>query len=324
MFEFSWNAKWVKRHASFCVVIIMVYDEYLSCRLCPRECNVNRNAGEKGFCAQTNLIKAGRAALHFWEEPCICDKNGSGAVFFSGCSLRCTYCQNFKLSRGKQGIELSEEKLADIYLNLQQEGANNINLVTAEHFAPQIRQSILLAREKGLILPVILNSSGYVNELCLEILRDVIDIYLVDFKYMDEKMSHNYSMAKDYPCVAKEALQKMVEYAPNLIFNEKGLLQKGVIVRHLCLPGHSEDSKNVLEYVYKTYGNNVLLSIMSQYTPVNENKEFPNLNKALSEKEYDEILDFCIDIGIEEAFIQDGEAASESFIPEFNGQGIIY
>ncbi|MBR2883607.1 MAG: radical SAM protein [Clostridia bacterium] len=302
----------------------MVYDEYLSCRLCPRECNVNRNAGEKGFCAQTNLIKAGRAALHFWEEPCICDKNGSGAVFFSGCSLRCTYCQNFKLSRGKQGIELSEEKLADIYLNLQQEGANNINLVTAEHFAPQIRQSILLAREKGLILPVILNSSGYVNEFCLEILRDVIDIYLVDFKYMDEKMSHNYSMAKDYPCVAKKALQKMVEYAPNLIFNEKGLLQKGVIVRHLCLPGHSEDSKNVLEYVYKTYGNNVLLSIMSQYTPVNENKEFPNLNKALSEKEYDEILDFCIDIGIEEAFIQDGEAASESFIPEFNGQGIIY
>ena len=308
----------------FCVVFIMVYDEYLSCRLCPRECNVNRNAGEKGFCAQTNLIKAGRAALHFWEEPCICDKNGSGAVFFSGCSLRCTYCQNFKLSRGKQGIELSEEKLADIYLNLQQEGANNINLVTAEHFAPQIRQSILLAREKGLILPVILNSSGYVNELCLEVLRDVIDIYLVDFKYMDEKMSHNYSMAKDYPCVAKKALQKMVEYAPNLIFNEKGLLQKGVIVRHLCLPGHSEDSKNVLEYVYKTYGNNVLLSIMSQYTPVNENKEFPNLNKALSEKEYDEILDFCIDIGIEEAFIQDGEAASESFIPEFNGQGIIY
>ncbi|MBQ2889369.1 MAG: radical SAM protein [Clostridia bacterium] len=269
-------------------------------------------------------MKAGRAALHFWEEPCICDKNGSGAVFFSGCSLRCTYCQNFKLSRGKQGIELSEEKLADIYLNLQQEGANNINLVTAEHFAPQIRQSILLAREKGLILPVILNSSGYVNELCLEVLRDVIDIYLVDFKYMDEKMSHNYSMAKDYPCVAKKALQKMVEYAPNLIFNEKGLLQKGVIVRHLCLPGHSEDSKNVLEYVYKTYGNNVLLSIMSQYTPVNENKEFPNLNKALSEKEYDEILDFCIDIGIEEAFIQDGEAASESFIPEFNGQGIIY
>lgn len=141
---------------------------------------------------------------------------------------------------------------------------------------------------------------------------------------MDEKMSHNYSMAKDYPCVAKKALQKMVEYAPNLIFNEKGLLQKGVIVRHLCLPGHSENSKNVLEYVYKTYGNDVLLSIMSQYTPVNENKEFPNLNKALSEKEYDEILDFCIDIGIEEAFIQDGEAASESFIPEFNGQGIIY
>ncbi len=218
---------------------------------------------------------------------------------------------------------MSEEKLARIYLNLQEEGANNINLVCAEHFAPQIRQSILKARKKGLILPVILNSSGYVNEFCLEILRDVIDIYLVDFKYMDEKLSHNYSMAKDYPEIAKDALGKMVEYAPNLIFNEKGILQKGVIVRHLCLPGHSEDSKNVLEYVYKTYGKNVLLSIMSQYTPVNENKEFPNLNTTLSEKEYDEILDFCIDIGIEEAFIQEGEAASESFIPNFDGQGII-
>ena len=324
MFVFSRNAKWVKRHASFCVVIIMVYEEYLSCRLCPRECGVNRSAGEKGLCGQTNIIKAGRAALHFWEEPCICDKNGSGAVFFSGCSLRCTYCQNFKLSRGKQGIEVSEEKLAQIYLNLQKEGANNINLVSAEHFAPQIRQSVLKARKKGLILPVILNSSGYVNEFCLEILRDVIDIYLVDFKYMDENLSYNYSMAKDYPQIAKDALKKMVEYSPNLIFNEKGILQKGVIVRHLCLPGHSEDSKNVLEYVYKTYEKNVLLSIMSQYTPVNVNKKFSNLNTVLSEKDYDEILDFCIDIGIKESFIQDGEAASESFIPNFDGQGIIW
>ena len=302
--------------------VYMMYKEYLSCRLCPRECGIDRNAGQRGICGQTNLIKAGRAALHFWEEPCICDNSGSGAVFFSGCSLRCSYCQNFELSRGKQGIEVSEEKLAEIYLHLQEEGASNINLVTAEHFAPQIRQSILLARQKGLFLPVILNSSGYVNSYCLEILRDVIDIYLVDFKYMDENLSQSYSMAKDYPCVAKNALRKMVEYAPNLIFNEKGILQKGVIVRHLCLPMHSEDSKNVLEYVYKTYGKNVLLSIMRQYTPVNENKYFPNLNRTLSEAEYEEILSFCINIGIEEAFIQEGEAASESFIPEFNGDGI--
>ena len=245
-------------------------------------------------------------------------------MFFSGCSLRCSYCQNFELSRGKQGVEVPEEKLAEIYLKLQHDGANNINLVTAEHFAPQIRKSILMAREKGLSLPVILNSSGYVNETCLEILRDVIDIYLVDFKYMDEKLSQSYSMAKNYPAVAKNALRKMVKYSPDLIFNENGLLQRGVIVRHLCLPGHSEDSKNVLAYVYKTYGKNILLSIMRQYTPVNKNKEFPNLNKTLSQKEYDEILDFCINIGIEEAFIQEGEAASESFIPAFDGIGIIY
>ena len=301
----------------------MEYKEYLSCKLCPRECGINRNDGHTGFCGQTALIKAGRASLHFWEEPCICDENGSGAVFFSGCSLRCSYCQNFELSRGKQGIEVSEEKLAEIYIRLQEEGANNINLVTPEHFAPHIRQSVLLARKRGLILPVILNSSGYVNEVCLEILRDVIDIFLVDFKYMDDKLSHNYSIAKDYPQVAKNALRKMVECAPELIYNEKGILQKGVIVRHLCLPGHDENSKNVLEYVYKTYGRNVLISIMRQYTPIRENKDYPNLNRALSDDEYEEILDFCIDMGIEEAFIQEGEAASESFIPNFDGYGII-
>lgn len=267
-------------------------------------------------------MKAGRAALHFWEEPCICGEEGSGAVFFSGCSLRCCYCQNFELSCGKQGAEVSEEKLAEIFIRLQSEGANNINLVTGEHFAPQIRGSILLAKKKGLSIPVMLNSSGYVNMHCLEILKEVIDIYLVDFKYMDSSLSHKYSMAKDYPETAKKALRQMVELCPKPIFDERGNLKKGVIVRHLCLPGHSEDSKKVLEYVYKTYGKNILMSIMSQYTPVNEIAKYPHLNRKLSEKEYENVLCYCMDIGIEDAFIQEGEAASESFIPKFDAFGI--
>lgn len=303
--------------------VYMFYKEYVSCKLCPRECMVDRNAGKHGFCRQTSVMKAGRAALHFWEEPCICGNEGSGAVFFSGCSLRCCYCQNFELSQGRQAVELTEDKLAGIFIRLQKEGANNINLVTAEHFAPQIRQSILKARKQGLSIPVMLNSSGYVNLYCLEILKDVIDIFLVDFKYMDASLSQRYSMAEDYPDIAKKALKKMVQLSPTPIFDERGILQKGVIVRHLCLPGHSADSKKVLEYVYKTYGNNILMSIMSQYTPVNKNLEYPNLNKALSEKEYEDILNFCIDIGIEDAFIQEGEAASESFIPKFDAEGII-
>ncbi len=301
----------------------MFYEEYDSCRLCPRQCGVDRNSGEYGFCGQTCVMRVGRAALHFWEEPCICDEKGSGAVFFSGCPLRCCYCQNFELSRANQGIEVSEEKLAAIFMRLETEGANNINLVTAEHFAPQIRQSILLAKEKGLWVPVVLNSSGYVSMNCLEILKDVIDIYLVDFKYLDSSLSYKYSMAKDYPDIAKSALGKMVKFSPKPIFDERGIMQKGVIVRHLCLPGHSEDSKKVLEYVYRTYGKNILMSIMSQYTPVNENKEYPNLNRTLFEREYEDILNFCIDIGIEDAFIQEGEAASKSFIPKFDGLGII-
>lgn len=297
----------------------MYYKEYDACRLCPRQCGADRNAGEYGFCRQTSVMRAGRAALHFWEEPCICGEEGSGAVFFSGCSLRCCYCQNFELSRENQGTEVSEEKLAEIFMRLQIEGANNINLVTAEHFAPQIRQSILLAKEKGLSIPVMLNSSGYVSLHCLEILKDVIDIYLVDFKYMDASLSHKYSMAEDYPETTKKALAKMAELAPGAVFDERGILKKGVIVRHLCLPGHSEDSKRVLAYVYQTYGKNILMSIMRQYTPVNKNKEYPNLNRTLFEKEYEDILDYCLDIGIEEAFIQEGESASESFIPKFEG-----
>ncbi len=294
-----------------------MYKEYNSCTLCPRKCGINRNSGEKGVCTQTAEIRIGRRALHYWEEPCISGEKGSGTVFFSGCSLRCVYCQNYNLGRGNVGQKLSEKELCDIFTDLQKQGAHNINLVTAEHFAPHIKDAVIKARKNGLVIPVILNTGGYVSEETLEILQDVIDIYLVDFKYMDSETAKNYSSAPDYPEVAKKAISKMFELVGESIFDEDGILQKGVIVRHLCLPSHTKESKSIIKYLFDTYGTKIIYSIMRQYTPVRKNEKYPNLNRKLTEKEYDSIIDFCIETGIEDAYIQDDECALESFIPEF-------
>lgn len=295
----------------------MIFNEYSNCNLCPRKCGADRNNENTGFCKCTAVPKVGRAALHHWEEPCVSGENGSGTVFFSGCTLGCCYCQNYALSKELCGKFKDEQELCDIFIKLQNQGAHNINLVTAEHFAPHIRQAVLLAKNKNLSIPVILNSSGYVSEDTLKILSDVIDIYLVDFKYMDNSLAKKYSLAQDYPDIAKKALQKMVELQPNLVYDNDRILKKGVIVRHLCLPTHTKDSKHIINYVFNTYGNNIKLSIMSQYTPVIKNSEYEHLNRTLSEEEYDEVIDYCIKIGIEDAYIQEGEAASESFIPSF-------
>lgn len=301
-----------------------MYKEYEKCTLCPRRCRVNRNKQEKGFCGQTSALKVGRASLHLWEEPCVSGEKGSGTVFFSGCSLHCCYCQNFNLSRGKEGTATDGENLSRIFLNLQDEGAHNINLVTGEHFAPHIRQAVKNAKKEGLVIPVILNSSGYVSLETLDYLKDVIDIYLVDFKYMNSDIAKKYSIAEDYPEVAKKALKKMYSLVGTPAFDENGILKKGVIVRHLCLPGCSDDSKAVISYVYENYKENVLLSIMSQYTPFGSCGKYLELTRKLTVEEYDEIIDFCLEIGIENAFIQEGEAASESFIPVFDGKGVVF
>ena len=209
----------------------MLYKEYENCTLCPRKCNVNRNKEEKGFCGQTSVLKAGRASLHLWEEPCVSGEKGSGTVFFSGCSLHCCYCQNFNLSRGKEGVGIDTENLSRIFLNLQNEGANNINLVTGEHFAPHIKDAVKNARKEGLTIPIILNSSGYMSLETLRYLQDVIDIYLVDFKYMSPEFAKKYSEADDYPGIVKKALEKMYQLTGTPVFNNDGILQKGVIVR---------------------------------------------------------------------------------------------
>ena len=297
----------------------MKYKEYENCMLCPRKCKADRNI-KKGICGESSAVRIGRAAPHFWEEPCISGEHGSGTVFFAGCSLKCIYCQNHTLSRGDKGVEITAEELADKFLELQSQKVHNINLVTAEHFAPHIKDSVEKARAKGLVIPVVLNSSGYVSEETLELLKDVVDVYLVDFKYMDKSLAKEFSFAQDYPEVAEKALRKMTEFRPCAVYDENGMIKSGVVVRHLCLPGCAEDSKKIIKYIFETYGEKVVLSIMSQYTPMPACENHPVLGKKLTEKEYDSIVDFCIDIGIEDAYIQEGEAASESFIPEFYGK----
>ena len=302
----------------------MSYKQYESCTLCPRNCRINRNENLVGFCGETSILRWGRAALHLWEEPCISGENGSGTVFFAGCNLKCCYCQNFKLSRGEEGIQVGENSLGEVFLKLQKQGAHNINLVTGEHFAPHIKDAVCYARERGLDIPVILNSNGYVTLETLDYLKDIIDIYLVDFKYMNSEIAKKYSLAEDYPSIAKKALEKMYNLVGTPVFDAKNMLQKGVLVRHLCLPSCIEDSKNVIEYVFEKYRENVLLSIMSQYTPFGNCDKYPELTRKLTSEEYEEIIDFCLVIGIENAFIQEEEAASESFIPVFDEQGVVF
>ncbi|MCI5918111.1 MAG: 4Fe-4S cluster-binding domain-containing protein [Roseburia sp.] len=295
------------------------------CTLCPRNCFVNRKLGEKGICGQTSTLKVARAALHFWEEPCISGEKGSGAVFFSGCALHCVFCQNQEIANGSVGKEISNERLSEIFLELQEKGANNINLVTPGHFVPQIVPAIERARNQGLNLPIVYNTSSYENVDSIRELEGIVDIYLPDFKYMSSSLSKKYSHAPDYGEVAKKVVAEMVRQTGAASFYEKEgqeLMQRGVIVRHLILPGCMEDSKDIIRYLYETYGDTIYLSIMNQFTPLKNVEKYPELNRKLTGDEYDEVVDFAIDLGVENGFIQEGETAEESFIPDFNCEGV--
>ncbi len=292
------------------------------CRVCPRNCSADRLSDQKGFCRAGAEIILARAALHMWEEPCISGKEGSGAVFFSGCSLGCKFCQNGQISRGQTGKKVTVDRLADIFLELQQQKANNINLVTAGHFLPQVAEAIEKSRNRGLQIPVVYNSSGYEKSEMLKLLEGLVDIYLPDFKYMDPELAEKYSYARDYPEVAREALKEMVRQAGTPEFDRKGIMKKGVIVRHLLLPGHVKDSRRVLEYLLSTYGKEIYISLMNQYTPMPAMKDDPRLSRKVTDREYQRLIDYGIQLGLENGFIQEGETAKESFIPEFNGEGI--
>ena len=296
----------------------------MGCLDCPRKCNKERREGDTasyGYCQVSVRPKVARAALHFWEEPCISGEEGSGTVFFSGCNLRCVYCQNVEIAAGVRGKEISVERLAEIFLELQEKGANNINLVTPSHYYAQIKEALILVKEK-LHIPVISNTSSYES---VEVLRDMeglIDIYLADFKYASRELAAKYSHAADYPQVAAEALKEMLRQTGEPEFDDRGIMKKGMIVRHLLLPGCKEDSKEVLKFLYDTFGDAVYISIMNQYTPLSHVEGYPELNRKVTEEEYEEIVDYAIELGIENGFVQDGETAEESFIPAFDGEGV--
>ena len=285
------------------------------CNICPRKCNVDRSVN-KGICSVGEELLVSRAALHFYEEPCISGESGSGTVFFSGCNLKCVYCQNKDISRG-YGKKITVNRLSEIFLELQEKGANNINLVTPDHYAIKIKEAINLSRKKGLKLPIVYNTSGYCDLKMLEKLKDEIDIFLTDFKYISSELSKKYSSASDYPSVAKAALKQMFNQVDKPQFDENGMMKKGVIVRHLVLPGYIDNSKKVIKYVYENYKDNVILSIMNQFTPMNLEK-YPEINRKVTDEEYNEIIDYAVDLGVENAFVQEGDTADESFIPDFS------
>ena len=294
-----------------------------NCSLCPRQCHADRAHGQKGYCQTPAELTVARAALHMWEEPCISGHNGSGTVFFSGCTLGCVYCQNYLISQGLSGKKITIERLGEIFIALQEQGAHNINLVTPSHYTPQILDALRLAQKKGLNLPIVYNCSGYEKIVTLQMLTGYIDVYLPDFKYYSEIIAQKYSRAKNYFAYASQAVKEMLRQTGTPVYSEQGLLIKGVLIRHLTLPGYLQDSKSIIKFLHYNFKNSVLLSIMSQYTPLAVNlTSYPELNKTVTKQDYEELIDYAIAIGVENAYIQSGETASESFIPEFDLTGI--
>lgn len=294
-----------------------------NCILCPRNCKTNRITGHKGFCGESAKVRVARAALHYWEEPVICGEKGSGAVFFTGCNLKCIFCQNAAIAGNETGKEVSIERLAEIFADLEQQGAVNINLVTASHYVPQVADAIRIARAQGLSVPVVYNTSSYEKPETLALLDGLVDIYLPDFKYMDAQMAADYSKAADYPQVAKAAIAEMYRQVGEPVFDEDtDLLQKGVIVRHLVMPGSTKNAMAVLDYLYDAYGDKIYISIMNQYTPIQKFVKYPQLNRKVTVREYEKVVSHALDKGIVNAFIQDGDTAGESFIPCFDLEGV--
>lgn len=294
-----------------------------NCLLCPRNCQTNRERGCKGYCGESSTVRIARAALHFWEEPVICGEHGSGAVFFTGCNLKCIFCQNAEIAANEVGKEVSIDRLAEIFMELQERKAVNINLVTASHYVPQVAEAICLARKKGLTLPIIYNTSSYEKVDTLKLLEGLVDIYLPDMKYMDAGLAKAYSKAEDYPEVAGNVIAEMYrQVGPPMFDEDTGLMQKGIIVRHLVMPGAVQNAKAVINYLYQTYGNSIYISLMNQYTPMKAFDEYPELNRRVTKREYEKVINYALDKGVENAFIQEGDTAKESFIPEFNYEGV--
>lgn len=308
------------------------YQEFDECNLCARRCLVNRNHNGLGFCGMSNHSSVSLSMLHYWEEPCLAGENGSGAIFFTGCSIGCVYCQNHRISGvdrsscpipsadysvGKASL-CDATELAALMLNLQAQGADNIDLVTPTHFIPIIIDAVSLARTQGLSLPIVYNTGTY--ETCESVakLKGFVDIFMPDLKYYDPAVSERYSFAPDYFTVASAAIAKMYELTGPAVFDSNGRLLSGVLVRHLVLPGHTKDSRAILRYLHSTYGDDILISIMRQYTPMPWiNQDYPELSRRITDREYNKVVDYALDLGISNAYIQERGTATESFIPDF-------
>ena len=290
------------------------------CVLCPRKCGVNRNNNKLGYCRAPNHLVIGGYHLHMWEEPILTGDNGSGTVFFSYCNLGCVYCQNHEISMNNVGENITIERFSDICLELQSMGATNINLVTPTHYISLIKEGLILAKNNGLIIPIVYNTSSYENVESLKLLEGLIDIYLPDFKYYNNNLG-KYSKVKDYFEVASLAIEEMYRQVGKPQY-KNNILIKGMIVRHLVLPHHTDDSKKIIKYLYDKYGDNIILSIMNQYTNIKKLK-YKELNDKVTKEEYDDLIDYACNLGIENCFIQEEESQSESFIPIFSGDKLI-
>lgn len=299
---------------------------YDRCELCPRRCGARRSQGRPGFCGMTSELRVARAALHFWEEPPVSGEAGSGAIFFSGCPLRCVFCQNHEISGEGFGLPVTVERLSQMMLELQDQGALNINLVTALHFSPSVVEAVRMARKKGLDLPILCNTSGYERAELVHELADVVDVWLTDFKYASSELAGELSSAPDYPEVAARALAAMLEEVRargGRAEREDGSITRGIIVRHLVLPGHVEDSCAVLDRVWGIAGNEVDLSVMNQYTANDYCRaRGGDLARAVDDVEYELVLCHADDLGFERLWWQEGGTVSESFVPAFDLTGV--
>jgi len=291
------------------------------CNICPRNCNINRSIN-KGYCNTSLDVKVAKAFLHKWEEPFISGKNGSGTVFFTGCNLKCVFCQNYKISQLNYGKTLNTKELASLFISLQNKGAHNINLVSPTIYIHQIKTAILLAREKGLSIPIIYNTNAYENVKSLQALDGLINIYLPDLKYYSNILSKKFSKANDYFKHATQAILEMYRQVGVPHFNHDGILENGLVIRHLILPGCIEDTKKILLWIKNNLPKEIYISLMGQYTPFYKAKNYPELNRTITQQEYEEAINYFFEIGLENGFVQETTSASEKYIPEFDLEGL--
>ena len=292
-----------------------------NCNLCPRRCGANRTQ-RAGFCGAGDLVRIALVSLHQWEEPCLVGEKGAGTVFFSYCNLRCVYCQNHEISHGGKGTEVTTERLAEIFLEQQERGAATLDLVTPTHYVPQIIAALDMAKAKGFRLPVVYNSSGYETLETIEALRGYVDIFLPDLKYMDSESGGRYSAASDYFAHASAAIQRMFDITGPVQFNEDGQMTRGVLVRHMILPGHRKESMAIVKWLWENFGDTIQVSLMNQYTPMYKACEHKEINRRLTTFEYESVVDYALSLGLENAYVQERRSASEEFVPDFDGTGV--